>query len=143
MTKEDKLRRARAKRLMDNYKLTLEDFEAISAHQNYVCWGCGQPEPVKGRSLANDHNHEDGLVRGHLCSRCNPVLGKLENAIARYGLRAAGITVAAWITRMAVYMTNPPAITALGRKHYGYPGRVGTKKHRKLLKKLKKMSAPK
>ena len=137
-SKEEKLRRARERRLMDNYKLTLEDFEKISKHQNYVCWGCGQPEPVKGRSLANDHCHETGLVRGHLCSRCNPVLGKLENAIARYGLRAAGIRVEDWIARMAVYMADPPAVKALGHKHFGYPGRVGTKKHRKMLKKLKK-----
>lgn len=141
MNAAEKKEKARAKRLMDNYKLTLEDFEKISEYQGYVCWGCGQREPVKGRSLANDHRHRDGLVRGHLCSRCNPVLGKLENALARYGLIAAGVDEAVWITRMAVYMSDPPAVKALGRQHFGYPGRVGTKKHRKLLKKLKKTGA--
>jgi hypothetical protein len=131
--------KARAKRLLDNYKLTLEEWNKIAAYQQYVCWGCGEVEPVSGRNLSTDHRHRDGLVRGHLCSRCNPVLGKLENAFRRYGLgNVSGLTVESWMVRIAGYVNDPPATKALGREHFGYPGHVGTKKHRKLLKKLKK-----
>lgn len=136
----DKKTKARARHLEDNYKLSLADWDKIAEYQGRVCWGCGQPEPVFGRSLSTDHDHDDGLIRGHLCSRCNPVLGKLENAFVRYGLRnVPGLTVAGWIIKMAVYMSDPPAVKALGRKHFGYPGHVGTKRHRKMLKKLKKL----
>jgi hypothetical protein len=36
------------------------------------------------------------------------------------------------------YLQDPPARKALGRIHYGWPGRIGTKKHRKMLAKLRK-----
>lgn len=131
--------KARAKRLLDNYKLTVEQWDAISAYQNHVCYACHQPEPVKGRRLAVDHDHTTGLVRGLLCSRCNPVLGKLERAFKRYGLsKVEGLTIVLWFTRTARYVGDPPATKALGMNHFGYTGRTGTKKHRAMLKKLKK-----
>ena len=131
--KEDK---ARAKRLMDNYKLTVDDYDAILAYQGGVCYACGQPEPVAGRRLAVDHDHTTGLVRGLLCSRCNPVLGKLERAFVRFGLaKIAGLTMTRWLSRMGRYVVDEPATRALGHQHFGYVGRVGTKAHRKRIKK--------
>jgi hypothetical protein len=52
--------------------------------QQGVCAICKKPETVKNqkgeiRSLAVDHDHSTGQVRGLLCFRCNGGLGILEN----------------------------------------------------------------
>ena len=130
--KEDK---AWAKRLMDNYKLTPAMYWAIFEYQGGVCYACGQLSPVPGRRLSVDHDHATGLVRGLLCSRCNPVLGKLERAFTRFGLgKIVGFTVTKWLARMGGYMELEPASKALGHQHFGYVGRVGTKAHRKRIR---------
>ena len=141
--KEQSKERAWAKRLWDNYRLTIEQWKAIYVYQGGVCYGCQQPEPVKGRRLSVDHDHETGLIRGLLCSRCNPIIGKLENAYKRYGLgKVPGLNVKTLATRIASYLWKPPATKALGMEHFGYSGRVGTKAHRKRLKKERKMTTP-
>lgn len=128
--------KARAKRLMDNYKLTVEQYDKILAHQGGVCYACRQAEPVKGRRLSVDHDHVSGLVRGLLCSRCNPILGKLERAFVRYGLgKVEGLKLAQFAFRLSTYIVQPPASIALGMNHFGYSGRTGTKKHRARLRK--------
>lgn len=134
--------KARAKRLWDNYKLTVAQWEQISEYQHGVCYICGRVERVSGRSLATDHSHLDGLIRGLLCSQCNPWIGKIENAFVRLGLKNAGLDFVTCVARVAEYINNPPATRALGAATYGYAGRTGTKKHRKLLKKMAKHSPP-
>lgn len=135
----DKKIKARQKHLWDNYKLTLEQYDAMLTYQGGACYACGQPEHVKGRSLAVDHNHQTGLVRGLLCSRCNPVLGKIERAFYRYGLgKVLDLDVVKWMFKISRYMYEEPATKALGYKHFGYIGRTGTKAHRKRLKKERK-----
>jgi hypothetical protein len=137
--KEEQKEKARAKRLCDNYKLTVEKYDAILAYQGGVCYCCHQAEPVKGRRLSVDHDHDTGEVRGLLCSRCNPIIGKLENAYKRYGLgKVAGLTVLILATRIADYLLVHPAARALGAPHFGYPGRTGTKAHRARLRKERK-----
>jgi hypothetical protein len=140
----DKIKeRARVKRLIDNYKLTVEMYDTIFLSQGGVCYACGQPEPVKGRRLSVDHDHTSGLVRGLLCSRCNPLLGKIENAYKRYGLgKITTLTVSTFVKRISAYLELSPATLALGRDHYGYPGRTGTKAHRKRLKREAKLLTP-
>lgn len=44
------------------------------------CHVCGVPELELTRKLCVDHCHETGLFRGHLCGRCNSVLGMLEDS---------------------------------------------------------------
>jgi hypothetical protein len=130
--------KARAKRLKDYYSLTIEQWGAISAYQRELCWLCARPERT-GKRLAIDHSHLDGLVRGLLCSQCNPLLGKLENAFVRLGLhKVPGLTLIAIIEKLAGYLKNPPATQALGQSVYGYAGRTGTKTHRKFLKRRAK-----
>lgn len=137
MGKKEAQERARAKRLMDNYRLTVAQWDTVYTFQNGLCPGCGQPS-VKKRP-DTDHDHEDGLFRGLLCSKCNPILGKFENAYVRTGHSKAGIvTKAQLLLNLAHYLLDPPATKALGEKHYGYRGRIGTKNHRKMLKRLKK-----
>ena len=131
--------KARAKRLMDNFKLTPEMWEIIYCYQNKVCFVCGQPNNRVGQRLATDHDHGSGLIRGLLCAKCNAFLGKIENAFKRLGLHnTPGLTLLKAIENIAHYLKDPPATKALGVAVYGYAGRVGTKKHRKLLKKQKK-----
>lgn len=127
---------------MDNYKLSIEEYDRLHAHQDGKCYICGQPEPVKGRRLSVDHNHETGEIRGLLCSRCNPILGKIERAFKRYGLhKVPGLTVVQFLLRTALYAREHPVVEALGRRHFGYVGRVGTKAHRARIRKEVKLHA--
>lgn len=72
-----------ARRRLDlkRYDLTPEQYDEMLAEQAGVCAACERPEtrkhPVTGLPvpLAVDHDHETGLVRGLLCSRCNFALG--------------------------------------------------------------------
>lgn len=133
--------RARAKHLLDNFKLTPNEWSLIEAYQNGVCFICGRKND-SGKRLSTDHCHLSGEVRGLLCSRCNPLLGKLENAFIRYGLhKIPGITLVFVVKRLLEYVQTPPSRAALGRVHIGYVGRVGSKTHRKMLKKLAKKSS--
>lgn len=126
--------KAREKRYLNNFNLTIEKWNKISAYQSERCWLCGRKEPT-GKRLSTDHSHLDGLVRGHLCSQCNPFLGKIENGFIRLGLhKVEGLTLPALIEKIAAYLKNPPAATALGGPVYGYPGKTGTDKHRSFLK---------
>lgn len=144
MGKEESKHKAWAKRLLDNFKLTPEQWTVVWAYQHGVCYVCGRPNDRVGQRLAVDHDHFSGLIRGLLCSKCNPLLGKLENAFKRLGLhKVPGLTLVAVIERLGQYIKDPPATKALGVAVYGYPGRVGTKKHRKLLKKEKKIAGAK
>jgi hypothetical protein len=65
-------------------------------------------------------------------------LGKIENAFIRLGMHKMGLKLSIILTRLSKYGEEQPATKALGSPHYGYAGRVGTKKHRKQLKKERK-----
>lgn len=52
----------------------------IASFDHGKCWICQQPETVPGRSLAIDHDHQTGAVRGFLCYRCNTVLGRMQDS---------------------------------------------------------------
>lgn len=142
MGKAESLARARAKHLLDNFKLTTGQWDAIFLYQKGVCWVCGRKN-TDGKRLSTDHSHETGEVRGLLCAKCNPLLGKLENAFKRYGLhKIEGITLVLILRGLLNYVETPPARAALGRIHIGYPGKTGTKAHRKRLKKERKSAPP-
>lgn len=46
--------------------------------QDGKCAGCLRT-CLTGRSLAVDHDHKMGLVRGLLCFKCNTILGKASD----------------------------------------------------------------
>lgn len=123
----------RTKFLSAAFNITPAEWDVVHSHQRGVCYVCGRPEV--GKRLATDHSHDTGQFRGLLCSKCNPLLGKLENAFKRYGLhKVSGITLLVILKRFAMYLANPPAEIALGRRVFGFPGRIGTKRFRKWVK---------
>lgn len=116
----------RAKRLLDIFHLTEEMWQIIYDFQKGKCAICGH----KLKKANIDHCHVTGLVRGLLCAACNRALGRFRDDLKR--LQAA-----------VEYLLHPPATQALGQPHYGLPGRVGTKKQRRLINLLKKGLAKK
>lgn len=94
-------RRADLKR---KFGITPEDYTAMHAAQGGVCAICEQPETalMRGRvmSLAIDHDHVTGKVRGLLCGNCNRAIGMLADdperamALAEYLVAQAACRVA-------------------------------------------------
>lgn len=74
----------KANQLKAKYGITVEDYQAMFDSQNGVCKLCGLEETTRIsrgegiRSLAVDHDHKTGKVRGLLCHQCNVVLGQYE-----------------------------------------------------------------
>ena len=60
--------------------LPFEDYELMVNNQNNLCAICKQPEKFNG-SLAVDHCHESGDVRGLLCTNCNRGLGHFKDSV--------------------------------------------------------------
>ena len=108
--------------LRDCYNITVAEREILLQYQGRVCAVCGSP--AINRELHVDHSHEDGLVRGMLCYSCNKRWMHDDPKLHR---------------AMADYLESPPAIAALGERRYGFPGKIGTKRHRKELKKLREL----
>ena len=54
--------------------------------QGGLCAICGRKQPEKW--LAVDHDHETGVIRGLLCSRCNSGLGQFKDNPDRLRLAA-------------------------------------------------------
>ena len=120
--------------LRQAFDVSPAEWEQVSDYQGGVCFVCGR-KPV-GRRLATDHSHDTGLFRGLLCNRCNALLGKIENNFKRFGLHnIPGMTVERALLAIASYLHSPPAVTALGREVFGYPGKIGTEAYRKWVKK--------
>ena len=72
----------RARHLMREYGITIQEYDAMSVQQGGVCAICKQPETqerngVKYR-LAVDHCHKTGKIRGLLCFKCNSAIGLFE-----------------------------------------------------------------
>lgn len=53
----------------------------IGAAFTGYCHTCGVPEADLRKKLCMDHCHETGEFRGWLCSRCNKVLGFLDDSV--------------------------------------------------------------
>ena len=122
--KADKAVKAKDKRLQTHFGITIDEYIAIYNQQNGCCGICKRPRSDFKNSLAVDHNHKTGLVRGLLCMVCNRALGKFLDNDGN-------------VANAAEYIASPPSVSALRRVHYTLPGRIGTKKRAALLLKSK------
>ena len=69
--------------LKTKFGITLDQYNDMLKEQNYRCMVCNQVETRRGnkggiRSLAVDHCHTSGKIRGLLCGNCNVALGLLN-----------------------------------------------------------------
>jgi hypothetical protein len=67
--------------LKKKYGITPEEYDKMLEDQNYSCYICHIHEDKLDRSLAVDHCHTTGKVRGLLCGSCNRFLGKINESI--------------------------------------------------------------
>lgn len=80
----------RNRKLVQNYGITRDDYEAMLEAQQGVCAVCQRPETKRAnngsgelRELSVDHCHATGQVRGLLCSTCNSAIGLLDEDESR------------------------------------------------------------
>lgn len=65
--------------LYKRYGLEREKLETMLHNQNGGCAICSTPIVLKGRGkFAVDHDHSNGAIRGILCTRCNFIVGVVE-----------------------------------------------------------------
>jgi hypothetical protein len=72
---------------LERYDLTVTQYETMLTQQQGVCAICRHEETARHRSgtvrsLAVDHDHETGEVRGLLCRECNRGLGAFDDNAA-------------------------------------------------------------
>ena len=69
----------RARNLKKTYGITIELYDKMYNEQKGVCKICSKPESTVRQgilqSLAVDHCHTTGKIRGLLCNSCNRALG--------------------------------------------------------------------
>lgn len=70
-------------RLMRDYGITLEAFNAMMEQQNEQCAICKTALQSSGnmKNTNIDHCHKDGHVRGILCGSCNRALGLFQDDV--------------------------------------------------------------
>lgn len=66
-------------KIENRFGITIDKYESMLAAQDYGCKICQGND--LDRSLAIDHNHETGKVRGLLCSKCNRGLGYFQDNV--------------------------------------------------------------
>ncbi len=68
---------------MKQYGLTIEAYNSLLAKQGGRCAICHEFETATNqygiKSLAVDHDHATGQVRGLLCSNCNQLIGRAKD----------------------------------------------------------------
>ncbi len=64
--------------LRKKFGIGFHQFNVLFEQQNGCCYICRKPDTF--RTLAVDHNHKTGNVRRLLCTRCNLVLGQVNDS---------------------------------------------------------------
>ena len=75
--------RARGAPSLSKYGLTIEEYNQMFQAQGGACAICRRTQFTLCRSLAVDHCHKTGRVRGLLCTGCNLALGGFEDCPIR------------------------------------------------------------
>jgi hypothetical protein len=69
--------------LVHKYGMTLKQYNQQLRAQNHCCALCGKHKSHSKTSLAVDHNHKTGKIRGIVCYRCNKfIIGRHDTASA-------------------------------------------------------------
>lgn len=67
----------------NRYGISVDKYLRMMEEQGGLCAVCGAEESAlrfgKTTSLAVDHDHETGVVRGLLCGKCNAALGMMDD----------------------------------------------------------------
>lgn len=71
----------RDKQLMRTYNISLDQYNRMLAEQNNKCVICNTMYDQSGKSMAVDHCHTTGAIRGLLCKNCNTALGSVKDDI--------------------------------------------------------------
>jgi len=66
--------------LRKKFGISLGEYEQMLVERNYVCDICGNPEKCENKTLAIDHEHSTGRIRGLLCQNCNVSLGHFKDS---------------------------------------------------------------
>jgi hypothetical protein len=61
--------------LKQRFGITVDQFAVLFATCDGLCTICKFPESRKNRRLSLDHDHATGRLRGFVCSRCNIIMG--------------------------------------------------------------------
>ncbi len=119
MTKRDK---AKDTRLRREFHITLDEQKKVISFQKNVCGICHKKYNKKGELLIlyMDHNHTTGELRGCICYRCNKGIAIfLDDPVA--------------LNKASEYLKLPPVEQVFGKKRFTAPGKIGTKRRKKLL----------
>ncbi len=65
--------------LIQQYGITVDDFDRMFTEQEGRCAICGKHQSECPQSLAVDHDHETKEVRGLLCNQCNAGIGLMQD----------------------------------------------------------------
>jgi hypothetical protein len=98
-------------------------FSKVLQFQKEGCAICGRKRS-KYLRLSLDHSHRSGQIRGCLCWQCNKALAAFNDNPVLFAMAAQ-------------YLLNPPVSVVFGKDLYTLPGRVDTKKRRKLVRAMK------
>lgn len=86
-TDEKRKQVRRERRYLENYGISLEEYNAKLKEQGGCCAICRNPERklskggLEMQPLCVDHNHTTGKIRGLLCSGCNLAIGNMKENI--------------------------------------------------------------
>jgi len=72
-------RNGKKSRLKNQYNISVEQYEKMLTNQDNKCAICKQEE--NNKSLSIDHNHNSNQIRALLCTRCNMLLGSINEDI--------------------------------------------------------------
>lgn len=64
-----------------DFNITLNQYNQMLKDQNECCALCNRHQSNFKRSLAVDHCHKTGRIRGLLCIACNTALGRFKDDI--------------------------------------------------------------
>lgn len=70
--------RLKGYQLKSSFGMTYDEWFSLMESRGWACEICSRTVETSGRTLAVDHSHSTGEIRGVLCQRCNCAIGLLS-----------------------------------------------------------------